>query len=191
MSEKFDWSSLKIFHVARRKFWCAENWASGLAKYFERAEISPRRGSRRFWNTDVAKDTRKLWISRILGAKRLRKVRIAEIFAGKVLLEAIFGVRFGGVGALVILPGKMWGKCGANPGQILGQNVGQNLWQSHDSSRRPNPGNPWKSLKMIKFEIVFLFLHLASSVVLHWKIDHFGRVEVSRLAGAWLAGRAC
>ena len=48
------------------------------------------------------------------GAKTLRKVRIAAIFAGKMLLEAIFGARFGGVGALVILPGKMWGKSGAN-----------------------------------------------------------------------------
>ena len=49
-----------------------------------------------------------------MGAKTLRKVRIAAIFAGKMLLEAIFGARFGGVGALVILPGKMWGKSGAN-----------------------------------------------------------------------------
>ena len=48
------------------------------------------------------------------GAKTTRKVRIAEIFAGNVLVEAIFGARFGGVGALVILPGKMWGKSGAN-----------------------------------------------------------------------------
>ena len=63
----------------------------------------------------------------------------------------------GGVRALVNLPGKMWAqmwgkstpKCGANPGQILGQKVGQNLWQSHDSSRRGNPENRWKSLKMI------------------------------------------
>ena len=49
-----------------------------------------------------------------LGAKRLRKVRMADILAGKVLLEAIFRARFGGVGALVILPGKMWGKSGAD-----------------------------------------------------------------------------
>ena len=51
-SEKFDGSSLKIFQVACRKFWCAENWASGHVKYFERAKISSgrvRSGSRRFW----------------------------------------------------------------------------------------------------------------------------------------------
>ena len=130
-----------------------------------------------------------------MGAKTLRNVRIAEIFAGKVLLEAIFRARFGGVGALVILPGKMWGKCGANPGQILGQNVGQNvgqnLWQSHDSSRRPNPGNPWKSLKMIKFEIVFIRSHLGSSVLPYWKMSDFGGVEIAGFAGAWLAGRVC
>ena len=43
-------------------------------------------------------------------AKTTRNVRIGAIFAGKVLLEAIFGARFGRVGALVSLPGKMWGK---------------------------------------------------------------------------------
>ena len=95
------------------------------------------------------------------------------------------------MGALVILPGKMWGKSGANPGQILGQNVGQNLWQSHDSSRRPNPGNPWKSLKIMKYEIVFLGSHLGSSVLPYWKMGYFGCVGVSRLAEAWLAGRVC
>ena len=128
------------------------------------------------------------------GAKTTRKVRIGAIVACKVLLEAIFGARFGGMGALVSLLGKMWGnirgkstpKCGAN----LPQNLGQNLWQSHDSSRRRNPENRWKSWKVIEFEIVFLFSHLASSVVPRWKMGDFGRVEVAGLAGGWLAGRA-
>ena len=42
----------------------------------------------------------------------------------------------------------------------------------------------------MRFEIASLGSHLATSVVPNWKICHFGRVEVSRLAGAWLAGRA-
>ena len=67
--------------------------------------------------------------------------------------------------------------------------VPQNLWQSHDSSRRRNPENRWKSWTMIKIEIVFLGLHLTSSVVPYWKMDDFGRVEVAGLAGGWLAGR--
>ena len=97
------------------------------------------------------------------------------------------------MGALVSLCGKMggkWGaKWGANLWQNLSQNLPQNLWQSHDSSRRRNPENRWKSWKMIKMEIVFLGSHLASSVVPYWKMDDFGRVEVSRLAEAWLAGQ--
>ena len=51
-----------------------------------------------------------------------------------------------------------------------------------------------KSVKIVendKNEIVFLGSHLASSEVPYWKMGHFGRVEVSRLAEAWLAGRVC
>ena len=76
------------------------------------------------------------------GAKATRKVRIAEIFAGNVLVEAIFGARFGGVGALVILPGKMWGNMYPKSRVNLPQNLPQNLWRSHDSSRRRNSENP-------------------------------------------------
>ena len=74
--------------------------------------------------------------------------------------------------------------------QNLPQNLWQNLWQSHDSSRRRNPENRWKSWKMIKIEIGSLGSHLARCVVLYWKMDDFGGVEVARLAGGWLAGRA-
>ena len=41
----------------------------------------------------------------------------------------------------------------------------------------------------MKIEIGLLGSHIARCVVFYWKIDDFGRVEVSRLAGAWLAGR--
>ena len=91
----------------------------------------------------------------------------------------------GGLGELMRQNG------GPDPGQNLPQNLPQNLWQSHDSSRRRNPENRWKSWKMIKIAIGFLGSHLASSVVPYWKMGHFGRVEVSRLAGGWLAGRVC
>ena len=83
---------------------------------------------------------RKVLLEAIFGpvrAKTRRKVRIGAIFACKVLLEAIFGPVLG-----------VWGpwnlstlKSGANLGQIPGQIPGQNLWQSHDSSRRQNPEN--------------------------------------------------
>ena len=49
--------------------------------------------------------------------------------------------------------------------------------------------NRWKSLKRVKHEMVSLGSHLESGVVPYRKIGHFGRVEVSRLAGAWLAGQ--
>ena len=86
--------------------------------------------------------------------------------------------------------GKSTPKCMAKCMDNIPQNLWQNLWQSHDSSRRRNPENRWKSWKMIKIEIVFLGSHLASSVVPYWKMGDFGRVEVAGLAGAWLAGQA-
>ena len=44
---------------------------------------------------------------------------------------------------------------------------------------------------MMKIEIGFLGSHIARCVVPYWKMDDFGRVEVSRLAEAGLAGRVC
>ena len=117
-------------------------------------------------------------------AKTTRKVRIEANFACNVLLEAILGPVLEGGGLEFIYP-KIRGKSTAKSGA----NLWQNLWQSHDSSRRRNPENRWKSWKMIKIDIGFLGSHLASSVVPYWKMDDFGRVEVSRLAEAWLAGQ--
>ena len=45
-----------------------------------------------------------------MGAKTVRKVRIAAIFAGKVLLEVLFGRVSRGWEALVSLCGKMGGR---------------------------------------------------------------------------------
>ena len=43
---------------------------------------------------------------------------------------------------------------------------------------------------MMKINIGFLGSHIARCVVPYWKMSDFGGVEVSRLVGAWLAGRA-
>ena len=52
-----------------------------------------------------------------------------------------------------------------------------------------------KSVKIVEndetLKSVFLGTHLVSGVVPYWKMSDFGGVEVSRLAGAWLAGRVC
>ena len=86
-----------------------------------------------------------------MGAKTLRNVRIAEIFAGKVLLEAIFGVRFGGVGALVSLPGKIWGKIqGKIQGKIRGKSMPKSTTKSMAIPRLISEGESRKSLKFFE-----------------------------------------
>ena len=79
-------------------------------------------------------------------AETVRKVTIAAIFAGNLLLEVIFMVVLRGWEALLEYGAKWGAYLPQNVPQILpqipGQIPGQNLWQSHDSSRRPNPENP-------------------------------------------------
>ena len=85
-----------------------------------------------------------------MGAQRLRKVRIAEIFARKVLLEAILGAGFGGVGALEFLPGKFRGKSipkstpKSTPKSMdnLWQNVWLNVWKIYGKIYGRFYGNP-------------------------------------------------
>ena len=93
-----------------------------------------------------------------MGAKTLRNVRIAEIFAGKVLLEAIFGAWFGRVGALVSLPGKIWVKMGGNirgkmRGKIRGKSMPKSMPKSTPKSMAiPRLISEVKSRKL--FEII-------------------------------------
>ena len=112
-------------------------------------------------------------------------------------MEAIFGARFGRVGALVSLPGKMWGrmwgistpKCGANLSQIY-LKIYPKIYgnpTTHLGGEIPKiVGNRERCLK---FEIGYLGSPISKSVIPYWKMDDFGGVEVAGLAGGWLAGR--
>ena len=102
------------------------------------------------------------------------------------------GARFGGVGALVILPGKIRGKstpkCRAN-------SMAKCRANSMAIPRLISEAKSRKSVKIVEndetLKSVFLGTHLVSGVVPYWKMSDFGGVEVSRLAEAWLAGPVC